>query len=159
MLEFIVVSCNHDFFNYDVICSASVAKAEVQSLKHFWGYIFISNKGYILTVILMWSWKFLCKELINWCFRISFNLIYPMVFRNLLLYRVIMTFFNYDVICSASVAKAVVQSFKHFWGYIFTSIQGLILTVILVWSWKLLFKKVNNWCFRTSFSLIYPIVC
>ena len=65
MLEFIDVSCNHDFFNNDVICSASVAKAVVQSFKHFWGYIFISNKGYILTVILMWSWKFLCKELIN----------------------------------------------------------------------------------------------
>ena len=44
-----------------------------------------------------------------------------------------MTFFC-DVICSASVAKAVVQSFKHIWGYIFTSIQGYILTVILVWS-------------------------
>ena len=41
-----------------------------------------------------------------------------------------MTFFNYDVICSASVAKAVVQSFKQFWGYIFTRIQGYILTII-----------------------------
>ena len=79
MLEFIVVSCNHVFFNYDVICSALVAKAVVQSFKHFWGYIFISIQGYIFTVILVWSWKFLCKELINWFFRTSFSLIYPMV--------------------------------------------------------------------------------
>ena len=68
MLEFIVVSCNHDFFNYDVICSASVAKAVVQSFKHFWGYIFSSIQGYILTVILVWIWKFIFKKLINWCF-------------------------------------------------------------------------------------------
>ena len=67
-----------------------------------------------------------------------------MVFWNLLLYRVFMTFFNYDVTCSASVAKAVVQSFKHIWGYIFSSIQGYILPVILVWSWKFFFKKLTN---------------
>ena len=53
MLEFIVVSCNHVFFNYDVICSASVAKAVVQSFKHIWGYIFTSIQGYIFTVILV----------------------------------------------------------------------------------------------------------
>ena len=35
MLEFIVVSCNHDLFNYDVICSASVAKAVVKALNIF----------------------------------------------------------------------------------------------------------------------------
>ena len=53
MLEFIVVSGNRVFFNYEVICSASVAKAVVQSFKQFWGYIFTSIQSYIFTVILV----------------------------------------------------------------------------------------------------------
>ena len=142
MFGILFTCCN---FNYDVTCSASLAKAVVQSFKHSWGYIFSSIQGYILTVILVWSWKFFFQEANQLMFfSTSFSLIYPMVFWNLLLYRVFMTFFNYDVTCSASVAKAVVQSFKHFWGYIFSSIQGYILTVILVWSWKFFFKKLIN---------------
>ena len=42
------------------------------------------------------------------------------------------------------VAKAVVQSFKHFWGYIFSRIQGYIFTLLLVWSWKFVLTDVSE---------------
>ena len=51
-----------------------------------------------------------------------------------------MTFFNYDVICSAFSSQGC--SAKHFWGYIFSRIQGYIFTVILEWSWKFVLTDV-----------------